>query len=185
MNAVPECAIVVFDEAYFEYVDHSDFPDILAYVREGRNVVVMRTFSKMYGLAGLRVGYGVMREEIAACLERTREPFNVNLIAQSAALAALNDTIHVAHTLAMNAAGKAFLTSAFDALGLPYAPTQGNFLWVDVKRDSRAVYDALLRQGVIVRTGDIFGAPTFLRVTIGTETENRRFINSLKAVLSQ
>ncbi|HZT43704.1 MAG TPA: histidinol-phosphate transaminase [Chthonomonadaceae bacterium] len=183
LDRVPERAIVVLDEAYFEYAQGPDFPDGSRYVQEGRNVVVLRTFSKIYGLAGLRIGYGIMRPEIAAWLERTREPFNVSGMAQAAALAALADTEHVERTLAMNAAGKQAFYAGFEALGLPYTPTHANFVWVDVRRDCKAVFEALLRQGVITRTGDIFGAPTHLRVTIGRPEENARFLTALRAAL--
>lgn len=184
LDRVPERVVVALDEAYFEYADGPDFPNGLDYVRDGRNVVVLRTFSKAYGLAGLRIGYGVMRPEIAAWLHRTREPFNVNAMAQAAAVAALDDTEHITRTLAMNAAGKHNLYAAFDRMGLPYTPSRANFVWVDVRRDSRAVFEALLHRGVIVRTGDIFGAPTHLRVTLGKPEENTRFLNALEVVLS-
>src|SRR5205085_7547878 len=125
-----------------------------------------------------------MRPEIAGWLNRTREPFNVNYMAQAAAVAALGDTDHIRRTLAMNEAGKQDFYAAFEALGLSYAPTHGNFVWVDVQQDSRAVFQALLHKGVIVRTGDVFGAPTHLRVTIGTAEENAKFLNALQEVLA-
>jgi histidinol-phosphate aminotransferase len=185
MRQVPDRAVVVFDEAYAEYVDSQEYPRTLDYVREGRNVVVLRTFSKMYGLAGVRVGYGAARPEIIGYLEQTREPFNVSCMAQAAALAALDDDDHVEWTLRMNHAGKARLYEEFDLLDLPYAPTEANFVWVDVQRDSKAVFQALLRKGVIVRTGDIFGAPTHLRVTIGTPDEMEVFTQALREVLAE
>ncbi len=185
VDRAPERALVVIDEAYYEYAkDAPDYPDSLRYVREGRNVVVLRTFSKAYGLAGQRIGYGAMRPDIAAWLERTREPFNVNYMAQSAAAAALEDADHVARTLAMNQAGKRAFYAAFDALGLTYTPTFANFVWFDTGRDSKAVFTALLHKGVITRTGDIFGAPTHLRVTIGTAEENAKFLDALRDVLA-
>ncbi len=184
LDRVPERVLVVLDEAYYEYTaDAPHYPDGLRAVREGHNVVVLRTFSKAYGLAGLRIGYGVMRPEIAEWLHRTREPFNVNLMAQAAALAALSDSEHVARTVAMNTAGKHDFYAAFEALGLPYTPTHANFVWVDVRQDCQAVFQALLRQGVITRTGDIFNAPTHLRVTIGTPDQNAKFLAALRAVL--
>jgi len=184
LDRMPERVLVVLDEAYYEYAAHvPDFADSLGYIREGRNVIGLRTFSKAYGLAGLRIGYGVTRPEIADWLNRTREPFNVNLLAQAAAVAALDDEAHVARTLAMNEEGKRAFYAAFDALGLPYAPTYGNFVWVDVQRDCKAVFEALLHKGVITRTGDIFGAPTHLRVTIGTPEENALFLDALRTVL--
>lgn len=185
LRVLPDRVIAVFDEAYFEYVTRSDYPDTLEHVRRAENVVVLRTYSKAYGLAGLRVGYGVARPEIIAALEQVREPFNVNLLAQAAGVAALADTEHLRRTLEMNRDGKAQLYAAFQRLGLEFAPTEANFVWVDVRRDSRAVFEALLRRGVIIRTGDVFGAPTHLRVTIGTTEENDLFLAALPDVLSE
>jgi histidinol-phosphate aminotransferase len=185
LDRVPERALVVVDEAYYEYAaGDPDYPDCLPYVREGRNIVLLRTFSKAYGLAGHRIGYGVMPPGIAQWLNRTREPFNVNYMAQAAAVAALGDSDHVRRTLEMNEAGKQAFYTAFEALGLPYTPTHGNFVWVDTQKDCQAVFQALLHQGVITRTGDIFGAPTSLRVTIGTAEENAKFIQALREVLN-
>lgn len=185
LRRVPERALVVFDEAYYEYVSRDDYPDSLEYVREGRNVIVLRTFSKAYGLAGLRIGYGIAPPEIIHYLDQVREPFNVSLMAQAAGAAALEDVEHVRRTREMNAAGRKRFYEAFDAFGLAYAPTEANFVWVDVGRDSRAVFQALLQRGVIVRTGDIFGAETFLRVTIGTARETEKFLGALKEVLEK
>lgn len=185
ISQIPERVITVIDEAYYEYAaGDPEYPDSLPYVRNNGNVVVLRTFSKAYGLAGIRIGFGVMRPEIAGWLNRTREPFNVNLMAQAAAVAALNDQEHVSNTVAMNEAGKAQFYSALDALGLPYVRTHGNFIWFDTTRDSREVYDQLLRKGVITRTGDIFGAPSHLRVTIGTREENCKLLNALHELVS-
>lgn len=185
LDRVPERTLVVLDEAYYEYAEgEADYPNGLDFVRAGHNVVALRTFSKAYGLAGLRIGYGVMRPDIAQWINRTREPFNVNYMAQFAAVAALEDTEHVRRTMTMNEAGKQEFYAAFDALGLKYAPTFANFVWVDVGRDSKEVFNALLRRGVITRTGDIFGAPTHLRVTIGTPEENAKFLTALREVLA-
>lgn len=184
MDRMPARALLVIDEAYHEYAAHDpSYPDSLKYVREGRNVITLRTFSKVYGLAGYRIGWGAMRPDIAGWLNRTREPFNVNSMAQVAAVAALDDEAHLSQTLKMNEVGKTLFYVAFEKLGLDYAPTHGNFVWVDVKRNSRAVFEKLLRKGVIVRTGDIFGAPTHLRITIGTETENAKFLHALEETL--
>jgi histidinol-phosphate aminotransferase len=185
LDRIPPRVIVVLDEAYFEYAEAvPDYPQGVDYVREGRNVVVLRTFSKAYGLAGLRIGFGVMRPEMAEWINRTREPFNVNYMAQAAAQAALEDTDHVARTVAMNHEGKQAFYAAFSEMQLPFTPTYGNFVWVDVRRDCREVFQALLRRGVITRTGDIFGAPTHLRVTIGTTEENARFLTALREILA-
>lgn len=185
LNRVPERALTVLDEAYYEYAaDDPTYPDALKFVREGRNVVVLRTFSKAYGLAGLRVGYGVMKPEIAGWLDHTREPFNVNYMAQAAAVAALSDTEHVHRTVATNAEGRREFYAAFDAMGLICTPSHGNFVWFDLKRDCKTVFQALLQHGVITRTGDVFGAPTHLRVTVGTPAENTKFLNALRTVLA-
>jgi histidinol-phosphate aminotransferase len=184
LDRLPERVITVVDEAYFEYAaSDPQYPDSMEYVREGRNVVALRTFSKAYGLAGHRIGYGAMRPDVAEWLNRTREPFNVNYMAQAAATAALDDGDHVACTVAMNEAGKAAFYAAFGELNLPFVPTYGNFVWIDLQRDSRELFDRLLRKGVITRTGDVFGAPNFLRVTIGTAEENAKFLSALRDVI--
>jgi len=185
IQRMPPHVVTVVDEAYYEYAVNADrYPDTIAYVREGRNVVVLRTFSKAYGLAGHRVGYGVMRREIADWLNRTREPFNVNYLAQVAAIAALQDSEHVQRTVEMNELGKQELYAAFATMGLTCTPTYGNFVWVDTKRNAREVYEGLLRRGVIVRVSESFRAPSHMRVTIGTPAENAQFISALRAVLA-
>ena len=183
LEGLPEHVIVVLDEAYFEYAESEpDYPNGLDYVLQGRNVVVLRTFSKTYGLAGHRIGFGAMKPEIAQWLNRTREPFNVNYMAQYAAAAAIQDKDHVSNTVAMNEAGKKAFYQAFAELGMEYTPTFGNFVWFDTKQDSREMFQKLLLKGVITRTGDVFGSPTYLRVTIGTEAENRKFLSALKEI---
>lgn len=179
MARVPEDVIVVFDEAYFEYVRHPQFPDAMAYVRQGRNAIVLRTFSKIYGLAGLRIGYGVSTPEIIDFLNRVRPPFNANSLAQKAALAALGDDEHVAKSRSVNAAGIEQVGKGLRALGLTPIPSETNFLYFDAKRDGRAVFDALLREGIIAR--HIEG--TMLRVTIGQPDENTAFLQALGKVL--
>jgi histidinol-phosphate aminotransferase len=178
-----EGKLLVLDEAYCEFVDDPSFPDSLSLLREDKDVIVLRTFSKIYGLAGLRIGYGVAKEETVQAIEHTREPFNVNYLAQVSAAAALDDEEHLKKTQMTIWEGKRYLYEQFEEMGLFYLPTQANFVFVDVKMDSREVFQALLREGVIVRTGDIFGCPTFLRVSIGTMEQNERFIRALKKVL--
>jgi histidinol-phosphate aminotransferase len=180
LSRLPDHVVVVFDEAYYEYVRHLEFPDSLQYVREGRPVVVLRTFSKIYGLAGLRVGYGCTTKEIAGYVNRVRPPFNVNSLAQEAARAALTDDEHVAKSRAMNEAEMTFLEERLTALGLETVASQANFLYFNVGMDGKRVYEALLREGVIVR--HIRGS--MIRVSIGQPTENRRFLESLTRVLS-
>jgi len=186
LNRVPEDVLVVFDEAYHEYVTDPAYPDSLGLLKAGRsNVVVLRTFSKIYGLAGLRVGYGFAAASVAKLAERTREPFNVNLLGQAAAAAALKDAGHLSESTAVNEAGKKQLAAGFEKLGLPYIPTQANFMMADCGIDSRELFQGLLRRGVIVRTGDIFGMDTWIRVTVGTEKQNQKFLSGLAGVLGQ
>jgi histidinol-phosphate aminotransferase len=179
MTRVPEQVVVVFDEAYFEYVRSAQFPDSMAYVKQGRNAIVLRTFSKIYGLAGLRIGYGVTTPEITDLLNRVRPPFNANSIAQRAALAALNDDEHVANSRAVNQAGMEQVINGLTDLGLTPIPSEANFVYFDVGRDGRQVFDALLRHGIIVR--HIEGC--MIRVTIGQAQDNQTFLSALRQVL--
>lgn len=178
MAKVPDDVIVVFDEAYYEYVRAPHFPDTIAYVKEGRNAIVLRTFSKIYGLAGLRIGYGISTPEINNFLNRVRPPFNANSLAQMAALAALGDDEHVAKSRAVNAGGMEQLGNGLKALGFTPVPSEANFLYFDVKRDGRQIFEALLREGIIVRHID----GTMLRVTIGQVDENTAFLQALKRI---
>src|SRR5215217_945507 len=179
MARVPHDVIVVFDEAYVEYVRDSGFPDSMAYVKEGRHVIVLRTFSKIYGLAGLRIGYGVSTPEINHFLNRVRPPFNANSLAQRAALAALTDDEHVAKSRSVNAAGLEQVKNGLRVLGFFAVPSEANFIYFDVQRDGRTVFDALLQEGIIVR--HIEGR--MLRVTIGQSDENTAFLEALAKVL--
>jgi len=183
IESLPEGVLVVFDEAYCEYVEDKSFPDTLSYVREGYSVLVLRTFSKIYGLAGLRIGYGFAPPQIAAYLARVREPFNVSSVAQAAAEAALQDTEHVERSRKLVIDGKNILYKAFEEIGLRYVTTQANFVFVDLGTDSRSVFQKLLERGIIIRTGEIFGMPTWARITIGKPEELERLIEALKEVL--
>ena len=176
---IPEHVVVVFDEAYFEYVRSAEFPDSMAYVKQGRNAIVLRTFSKIYGLAGMRIGYGVTTPEIVNFLNRVRPPFNANSLAQRAALAALDDDEHVAKSRAVNQTGMDEVVTGLRTLGFAPIPSEANFVYFDVGRDGRQIFDALLRLGVIVR--HIEGR--MLRVTIGQAEENRAFLAALGQVL--
>ncbi|MCG3777990.1 MAG: Histidinol-phosphate aminotransferase [Nitrospira sp.] len=179
LACVPAHVVVVFDEAYCEYVRSPQFPDSLAYVKQGRNVIVLRTFSKIYGLAGLRIGYGVGTMEIVNFLNRLRPPFNANSLAQRAALAALGDDDHVTRSRAVNAGGMEQVLRGLTDLGFAPIPSEANFLYVDIGRDGRTVFEALLREGLIIR--HIEGP--MVRVTIGLEEENKEFLAALKRVL--
>lgn len=181
LQRVPEEVITVFDEAYYEYVSDRLFPDSLRYVQQGRNVLILRTFSKIYGLAGLRIGYGITTQEIAGMLHRVRQPFNTNRLAQVAALAALDDEGHLKRSLQTNQAGKKMLCGAFREMGLDYLPTEANFIYVNVGRPGEEVYSALLRQAIIVR--HIQGS--YIRITIGLAEENQKFIEKLSLVLGK
>jgi histidinol-phosphate aminotransferase len=180
LEQAPPKVLVVLDEAYAEYAASKDYPDGIDYVREGRNVIVFRTFSKVYGLAGARVGYGAADPKIISLFNRVREPFNVNCLAQIAASAALRDRGHVEATLKNNERGKLFYYQKFEELGLPYVPTETNFIFVDLQGDGKKIFNALLRKGVIIRPGDIYGYPRCARVTIGKPEENARFIDELR-----
>ena len=179
---LPEDVLVVLDEAYAEYVEQKrpDYPEGLKYLLEGRNVLILRTFSKIYGLAGLRVGYGISKPEILSQMERVRAPFNTNSIGQAAALAALEDGAHLAASRAMNEEGKVFLYSELSALGMDFLKTEANFIYMPVD-DAGRLFNELLMAGVIIRP---MGAKA-LRVTIGLPEENRRFIDALKTVLKK
>ncbi len=184
LTAVPRNVLVVLDEAYDEYLDATQRSASFAWLAEHPNLIVSRTFSKAYGLAGLRVGFGVMDAGAADMLNRVRQPFNVSSVAQAAALAALADTEYVAESAALNRAGLAQLTAALDAMRVAYVPSHGNFLLVHVG-DAARVYERLLRQGVIVRPVANYGLPEHVRVTVGLPDENRRFVAALEAALGR
>jgi len=173
---LPDDVVLAIDEAYFEFVRRDDFPDSLALTHTRPGTLVIRTFSKIYGLAGLRIGYGIADAETASFLERARHPFNVNRLAEVAALAALDDDEHVARTREVNDVGARFLTESLEGLGCRVWPTDANYLLVEIGPES---YDALLREGVIVRPMAGFGLPNHLRVSIGTASENERLVKAL------
>jgi histidinol-phosphate aminotransferase len=177
----PEVLLIV-DEAYFEYVDDDGYPDSLQYHQPDRAMLTLRTFSKLYGLAGLRVGYGVAPKELIAMMQRVRQPFNVNAPAQWAALAALDDCDHVQRSLDANRRGLEYLQCEFKKLGLPFVPSHGNFILVRVGK-GQEVFKQLLSQGVIVRPMGGYKFPEHVRVTVGTMDENRRFIEALQKVI--
>ena len=184
MAKVPDHVLVVFDEAYYEFLDDETAPDVLKYVREGRNVVVMRTFSKIMGLANLRIGYGVTTPELASVLQRTRQPFNANGIAQAGALAGLLDEEHMRKTRELTREGRAYLEKEFAAMGLEYVPSSANFVLVKVG-DGNAVFQALLRKGIILRAMGSYGLPEWIRISVGTMDQNRRCIEELKVLAKE
>src|SRR5262249_8253974 len=181
MSRVPENVIVVFDEAYFEFLDCP--PDTLRFVREGRNIVVLRTFSKIHGLAGLRIGYAVGSADLVEVLHKTRQPFNVNSIAQIGALAALEDDEHLRETKRVVDEGRAYLHEQFAQIKIPFVPGTPNFAMVNVG-DVHAVFEKLLRQSVIVRPVKGYNLPEWVRISVGTIEENEKLIAALKKVIS-
>lgn len=182
---VPEHVLVVLDEAYIEYAEGQELPDGLAFLADYPNLLVSRTFSKAYGLAALRVGYAISSPVIADVLNRVRQPFNVNSLALTAACAALGDVDYLLASRKANDAGMLQLETGFRQLGLEWIPSRGNFIAVDFARDAAPINQALLREGVIVRPMAGYGMPTFLRISIGTEQENARFLDVLRQVLAQ
>ena len=182
----PDDVLLVLDEAYYEYAVGAGFdvPNGVEYIYE-KNLVVTRTFSKIYGLAGLRLGYAVAREEIIRDMNRIRQPFNVTRPAQVGGAAALDDRAFIKHSQVVNEEGKKYLYKEFEKLGLEYVPTCANFILVKVGFPSREVFNRLLKKGVIVRAMDGYGFPEHIRVTVGTMRENIIFINKLREVLSE
>jgi histidinol-phosphate aminotransferase len=182
MSRIPNRIVAVFDEAYFEFLDHP--PDTLRYVRDGRNLVVLRTFSKIHGLASLRVGYGIAARELIEVLQKTRQPFNVNGFAQTGALAALADNAHQTETKRVVDAGRAYLEEQFRELELAFLPSAGNFVMVNVG-DGAAVFKKLLARKIIVRPLKGYKLAEWIRISVGTMEQNRKCIAALKEVLSK
>lgn len=182
MSGLPDNVVLVLDEAYDAFIDVDDFPYGIKYVRS-KNVIVLKTFSKAYGLAGLRIGYAVSNNEFTSFMERARQPFNVNMLAQAGALAALDDANFLKKTKKTALEGKAFLYEALKKMGLSYVPSVANFILIDVETDGLTMFKEMLKFGVIVRDMNQYGLKNFIRVTIGTPNENERFIKVLKKIL--
>ena len=182
LERVPPSVVIVVDEAYFEFVDDPDYPDSLDYHSEERVLITLRTFSKICGLAGVRVGYGISSPEVIDTLNRIRQPFNVNTLAQVGALAALDDTEHISRTQDNNRQGLAYLRQELDRLGIEYAPSWGNFLLVKV---GAGVSQQLLPQGIIIRPMEGYGYPGYARVSVGLAEENERFIAAMEKLQAQ
>jgi len=184
LSKIPKDVVVCFDEAYIDFVEAKDFPYLLFHVKANKpNVILLRTFAKSFGLAGLRVGYGMASREMIQYLEKIRQPFNVNRLAQIGACAALDDRHFLWRSKRLVARGRLYLYRKFAQMGLRYVPSEANFVLVDVGRDSGRLAEALLERGVIVRAMKAYGLDTYIRVTIGTRFELMRFIRVLKAVL--
>jgi histidinol-phosphate aminotransferase len=183
IDRLPRTILVVIDEAYFEYVEAAGYPDATRWLSAFPNLIVTRTFSKIYGLAGARIGYGLSHPEIADVLNRVRQPFNTNSLAQVAALSALEDADHIAQSRDTNTRGLAQYVQAYEAQGLRYIPSVANFICVNVGHDALPIYRALLREGVIVRPVASYELPEYLRITVGREDQNRRVIAALDKAL--
>jgi histidinol-phosphate aminotransferase len=186
MEKVPSSVVVIFDEAYREYVDAADYPDTIRYVLEGRNVIITRTFSKVYGLAGVRMGYGIANKTLIEYLLHTQPPFHCDRLALVAAMASLEDQEHVKKSQQVNAQGKEYLYRSFEALGVECLPSQANFIMlVNLKHPVQSIDQALLSRGVIIRPTDPFDIPEAFRVTIGTPEENQRLVSAFGEVLEE
>ncbi len=180
MEEVPEGILVVVDEAYYEYVNSSDYPDSMAYLRQNRDILILRTFSKIYGLSGLRIGYGIAASGIITEMNKIRQPFNVNSLAQDAAIGALEDETHLEKSRGINDEGKEYLYEEFESLGIHYIPTEANFIFITLDTDkSIQLYNDLLKEGVIIRPM----GPNALRVTIGLPEENKKLIEAFRKVM--
>jgi histidinol-phosphate aminotransferase len=183
IKEIPEDILLVLDEAYYEYVDQEKRPNSLKFIKEDRNVIVLRTFSKLYGLAGLRVGYCVAKREIIQVIKTVSPPFTVNRLGQVGAAEALEDKEHIKKTLEMNETGRKFLCENFKKMSFFYIPSETNFVTIDVKTDANKVFEELQKKGVIVRPLAMYGKPTFLRVTVGTPEENKKFVEAFEEIL--
>jgi len=186
LDKMDSSTIVVLDEAYIEFARDAEILQGFGYVRNnGPYVVTLRTFSKAYGLAGLRIGYGVMHPDIAGYINRVRQPFNANSLAQVAALAAVDDTAFFKKTKETVWQGLEYLYKEIEKMSLSYIPSHANFFLIKVDRDAREVYEKMLRKGVIIRAMNAYGLPDYIRVNVGTKEENERFVTTLKDVLGE
>jgi histidinol-phosphate aminotransferase len=185
MEGLPKSLVVVLDEAYKEFDTSGESPEFSDYMEGDVHIISTRTFSKLYGISGTRIGYGVAEPKIISMLNRIRSPFNVNSIAQAGAVAALSDTEFVKKTLELTRSGMDHLYGEFESLGLEYIPSQANFILVDVGLPSPKVYEAMLREGVIVRPMAGYGLPNHIRITLGVVEENERFVTALKKILEK
>ena len=183
LESLPRHLVVVFDEAYFEFVEEHDFPHSLEYLKKGKNIIILRTFSKIFGLAGLRIGYAIAQEEFIGYMERARQPFNVNSLAQEAAAAALDDRVFIRRSKSLVEKGKKYLYAQFKKMGIPFIPSAANFILFEVKQDGLALFNCLLKKGVIIRDMYQYGLKHYMRVTVGTEKENKRFVQEFNGVL--
>jgi histidinol-phosphate aminotransferase len=184
IERVPHHVLVVVDEAYSEYVTAQDYPQTLKLLDEYPNLIILRTFSKIYALAALRIGYGFASPQVIDWMNRVREPFNTNRLAQKAAVVALEDQNYVKECFKKNKEGKELYYQKLPQIGLKYYPTETNFIMVDLGQEARPIFEAMLRQGVIVRSGDVLGMPSCLRITIGSQEQNERVLSLLAGLVN-
>jgi len=184
LEYIPDNVIIIMDQAYFEYVQNDFYPEIIKYIKKGYPIISLRTFSKAYGLAGLRLGYAIANPEIIDLLTVVRDPFNVNYLAEVAGKAALKDTEFLSRTIQINEEGKKYLYSELEKRGFTYVPTEANFILININRDSMDVFKELMKMGVIVRPGKPLGYPEHIRLTIGLPEENRFFVNCIDKLLA-
>ncbi len=184
IKEVPKGIVIVIDEAYIEFADRSKCVSGQDYINSDLPVIVLRTFSKLYGLAGIRIGYGIMNEQLSMIIHRVRQPFNVNSLAQAAAIAVLGDEDYLNETKTVISEGLEYLYGALDRLGISYFPTEANFFLIDVKQKADDVFEKMLKLGVIVRSMASYGYSEYIRVTVGLPEENRRFIEALEKVVN-
>jgi histidinol-phosphate aminotransferase len=185
LSDIPDRILILMDEAYIDFVEHPDCPNGLNYIHSGKNIIVFRTFSKAYGLAGLRIGYGMARPELADYINRVRQPFNVNSLAQAAALGALKDQAFYEKTRTLVRIEKKAIESGLTRMGLFFVPSETNFILIKVPQKGQVVYEAMLKKGVIIRSMKSYGLDKYIRVNIGLPEENRRFLRALKQVLDR
>ena len=185
MNDIPDNVIVIVDEAYYEYIKSEDYPDVIEYIKNDYPIILLRTFSKAYALAGLRLGYAIASPEIIKPMSMVRDPFNVNRLAQEAARAAINDNEFLQKTIEINEKGKEYLYSELDKRDIGYVSTEANFILINMKMDSMRIFNKLLRKGIIIRPGKPLGYPEHIRVTVGLPEENKIFINSIDKLMTE
>ena len=185
LEKVPEDILVLMDEAYFEYVEDKDYPNSLEYQNSGKSILTVRMFSKIYGLAGLRLGYGIAHQDIISNMQRVRQPFNANSLCQVGAMAAIDDIEHIEKTKEVNSEGLTYVTEELKKLDIPYTPSFTNFVLIDLGDNPMPIYNSLLKEGVIVRPVLGYGLKTHLRVTIGLREENEKFIRGITKILGK
>ncbi len=183
LSRLPNRIIVILDEAYGDFVENPLYPNSLSYIEDGKQVIALRTFSKVYGLAGLRIGYAIGREDLIHCLYQVRDPFPVHRLAEVAAVAALADKDHIQKSKQLVYEGRGYFYNQLERFGIPFVRSEANFIFVDFKRDIEEIFKRLLGEGIIIRPGRAWGYPTCGRVTIGRMEDNRRFIKALKKIL--